>query len=546
MTPSAPARLAPAALLPYLLAPGLALLLRRAATRSLDLRGTPGPAGVKMLAALAEGDTHRDPCTLLIATVQSALHTDPLAAMRLVMDASGVACALAAVAAGHALAGWRVGLAAGLLAACWSPAIFTTLLLSADAPSTALTWLGVAACWAGARAGWRGLPLAVVGVGLALYGAHLKIVALPAAAYIAVAPLLVPTPPPARRWATHLLRALLAAGLGGLLVWGARQLTASDDVVNAGSTTLPSLAVLWAALQRIPPLTSEVSRQLLALGALGALWPLRRARLARLLLLPLALGVLAFTAHTVDQKLRLRYLVPAGLAPLVLGGAVLGGLAETARRWRLGPLGWLPTILVCLGLTMDSIAWLEGWSNLRSRYTHTTPPALPHPPAAYLAASRYLPIIEVLDPEVGGSTELVAVVAGAPAGGVAGIPLFDAREYHLRALAGLSGTPVAILEPRRCCQESQASDTCARRLVSDLAQAGGRLVLPSDAGPGNRVPHQHTAWGRMLRTAAEATLGTPRQPDPWWLVWDSPEPTRRSDLPCRIQRYTPAPGRPRR
>ncbi|MFT5684854.1 MAG: hypothetical protein ACI8RZ_005799, partial [Myxococcota bacterium] len=244
----------------------------------LDLRSMPGPGGVKMITALAEGDTGRDWCTWLIAAVMPLTDGAILPAARLVMEGGALAAVLGSTLAGHALGGWRAGLCTGALAATWGWLIFTAIILGADAPACGLAWLGVGLCWMASRSGLAGLPVSLAGAILVAFAAAVKIVALPAAALLAIGPLLA-----RRRW--HGLLHALAAG-AGLLIGRARLL--GSGVNHVSEIPSPDLAVLAEGLSRVQEILGstvqeDVLLQLLALGAVGALLPGRRWG-ARLLL----------------------------------------------------------------------------------------------------------------------------------------------------------------------------------------------------------------------------------------------------------------------
>ena len=508
-------------------------ILRQTALAGLDTRDMPGPAGVKMIAELARGNTGRDWCTWLIASAQPLVGDDILAAARLVIDLGGLGSVLAVSLAGTALAGWRAGLAAGLLAACWSPLLLTATVIGADGPSCALTWLGLAACWVAARAGWRGLPLAVLGAGLALFGALVKIVTLPAIAYAAVTPLLVSRDRPA-------YGAVLAVGLGGALLYGGLQLGGSSSMVS-GVPALSAAGLAQGAEKLTallgPYLTSSLITQMALLGLAGALWPGRRWPV-RLALVAIGAFVFAFTTQTVSDKMRARYLIPASFPSVVLAGVALGNLSGALRS--LGPLGWLPTAAVCLGLTFDSLAYLESWSALRARYQSTAAETLPSPPPSYLGRYDDLALLHLTDHSAVGAADLVDLAASAPPPGVATIPLRDAREFHLSAAAGVRAIPYAILEPRKCCAQATPKGTCAQEIIRQLDASGARLVLPTHTGTDNRIPVQQLQWKTLLQNAA--TARHPGTDTGWWWVWEGDGTAPGEELPCKTRDFEPAPG----
>lgn len=514
----------------------LGLLLRLQASQGLDLRDMPGPAGVKMIAELARGNTGRDWCTWLIACLLPLTQNDILQATQLLITLGGVGCIVAVCVAGNVLGGWRAGLSAGLLAACWSPLLFTSLVIGADAPSCALTWMGLAACWLGAQKGWRGLPLVALGAALGLFGALVKIVTLPALAFAAVTPLLVPK--------RHRIYSIfLATALGGVLLAGGLSLGSGSSMVDG----VPPLSVagLRGGLDLVngllgPRWTSSLITQMALLGIAGAVWPTKH-KAVKVLLVALAIVAFSFTAQTVSDKLRARYLIPASFPSLVLAGVLLGDLTRRLRR--LSILAWLPVAGICLGLGFDSAAFLGNWSNLRARYQTIAPHQLPNAPFAYQIRYEQLPLLHLMDHSAVGATDLVRLAEQAPSAGIATIPLRDAREFHLSAAAGLRDIPYAILENGKCCGNARSADSCAESVIAQMDAIGAWLVLPTSAGVSNRIPFQHAQW--LTRLKSQASALHPAEEGQWWWVWKgSGDAPGSVELPCRIGEYEAAPGRP--
>ena len=490
----------------------------------LDLRSLPGPGGVKMITALVEGNTGRDWCTWLIASAMPLTDGQILPASQLVMEGGALAAVLGACLAGHAIGGWRAGLCAGGLAATWGWSIFTAIVIGADAPACGLAWLGVGLCWMAARTGVRGLLVSLLGAMLVAFAAAVKIVALPAAALLAVGPLL------ARRWWLGLAHG--TATVGGLLLGRQRWLAQPDNHVSEIPT--PDWAVISEGLTRVQDILGNTVRedvllQLLALGVVGALIPGRRWP-ARLLLAGLTVGVFGFTAQTISDKLRPRYLIPAALAPMVLSGVALSALPALASRVRmlrpLRPLAWIPLVAVCGGLTLDALGLLHGWASLVGRFDATRPADLPTPPQGWMFRHHRLSHLMHTDHSAVGATVLVEQASQA-ATPLATIPLRDAREFHLTAAAGLAGNAYTVLETRRCCQD--VSEGCAERTVAALESAGARLILPTDAGAANRVPMQHKAFARQLAEAA-SQIRPLEEAGEWWVVWQGAGTG--GELPC--------------
>lgn len=517
---------------PWVAVPVVGGLWQAHLRHALDRSDLPGPGGVKVLTALATGDLDRDGLTQLCAPLLRWL--DPLQALQWVVSAGGLAAVLGAMLAAGALGGRTAALVAGVGAATFAQGAFAAVSYGPDGPAAGAVWLGVGLAWWGARQGraWLiGVPLGAV---LAAVGVTVKINAAPGVALLALTPLLVPPRHAARLGCVLVLLAVGTwAGLGMLPAQPTQQAGAPASLTV--STLMGGLESVWALPSRQHP-QAEPLLQLGLVAAVAALVPGRRWGL-QLATLAVGLCAVGVAAATIGDLLRPRYLLAAALPAFVLLGAAAADLAAALpRRWLRAGLG--VGLAGALGglCTLDAVAYLSAWSNLRVAAMGAAPDTLPAVPPAWQIRYARLSNLVLTDTSEVGARTLVALGETAPPGGVATVPLRDAREFHLRAGASLAGNDHRILDARRCCA-GRPLDACAQALFDAVDAAGARLVLPT-ATPGRmRVPPPHQPLAAALRAAGEF-----RQVDPWWLVH---EPTGAGGaLPCSPPTAAPAPGRP--
>lgn len=509
------------------------LFVRRHVAGGLDLRDMPGPGGVKIIAALTEGNHQRDRATELIAWVLPWF-ADAEAASRAVCMAGGVLAVLGATLAARGAGGRAAAVATAALAATWSQAIYVSLLIGADAIAMGIAWLGAGLALVGARLGWAGLVVVPVGLGLATLAIPVKVSAMPAVAVVAAAPFLVQH----RRWRVGLAlgAALLASGLA------ARGVLLPTDAAHVGEVPTPSVAMIqagWDRLRGLPLAHPEglVLVQLAGVAAVGALLP-GHGWAGRVVLGLVGFSALGFSAEAVGDKLRPRFLTAAALPLLVLAGCAVGvavDLVRTAvRRWvprlhsasvALAALG----LLVVIPVWQDSLGFHGAWARYRMEQLGTRPATLPAASPTWQHHYRKLGGLVFVDTSDQGALDLVRLGKESPAGGAATVPLRDAREFHLRAGAGLAGRPATILEARRCCVPGESTAACAGRVVRELDQAGARLLVPVQVDRTLRVPRPHQEFWRALEGAGTAAGGL--EPAGRW--WQVREPTGAGGaLPC--------------
>jgi hypothetical protein len=487
------------------------LLVRRFVAGSLDLRDLPGPGGVKIIAALTEGNFQRDRATEIISMVLPWF-SDAEAASRAVCMAGGVLAVLGATLAARGAGGRAAAVATAALAACWSQAVYVSLLIGADSIAMGIAWLGAGLALVGPRLGWAGVAMVPLGLGLATLAIPVKVSAMPAVAVVAAAPFLVKP----RRWRVGL-------AIGAVLVVGgvlARGVLMPGEAAHVGEVAAPSLAMVrdgWQRLQALPQAHPEglVLVQLAGAAAVGAVLP-GHGWAGRAVLGLVGFAALGFTAETVGDKLRPRFLTAAALPMVVLAGCAVGVAVDLVR---MAVKRWLPRLhpasaaLAALGVLLAVPAWQDtlgfhgAWSRYRSQQLGSRPATLPAADATWQHHYRKLGGLVFVDTSDQGALDLVLLGREAPAGGAATVPLRDAREFHLRAGAGLAGKPAVILETRRCCVQSEDPGACAARVVRELDAAGADLLIPIHVDRTLRVPRPHQSFWRALESAAERAGG---------------------------------------
>jgi hypothetical protein len=527
----------------------------------LDLGDLPGPGGVKIITALVTGDLDRDWATWTIASSLPLFDQDALAASRFWMRLGGLMTVLGAFLCGHALAGARVALCAGLVAACWSQPLYIQQLIGADSIALGMCWLGVGLSWSAGvvarredRWCWSGIPLALVGVALAAFAVAVKVVALPAAVLVALAPFLVWEKD--KPWKGVAIRAAAVAGVIGIAWFAARSsfLPAQSGHVQDTPPVGPAtLQAGWERLMALPKTQPEtgVLISLMQLSWMGALIP-GRGWLWRIGLGLAGTAALAYSAETIGDKIHVRTLTTAALPIVVLCGSLLG----LATYWlqlgckklmeRLSPasssalqprsplrlagaaLPWLLPAAVSMMLLFDGLAFMHAWGGLRAQHAGAAAVDLPRAPLSWESRYSRMGGVTFEDTTAYGSVSLSRLAREAPTSGVAGVPLRDARDFHMRAAAALAGKSFVILEPQRCCSDKQPSAQCAESVIDQLDRIGARLILPrTDTGPANRYGQRE--WTQKLETALSSREGVESVDNMWW-VWNG-EGTE-GPLPC--------------
>ncbi len=303
------------------LAPLLGLALHLLLLSRLDLHDLPGPGGVLVARDLLLGEAMQGPASWLGAPLV-ALGLEVAPALRVLGALSLAAALLGVTLAAEALAGWRAGVQAGLLGACWTLVWQQALLVDPGLPAWGLAWLGVGLVWWG-WSGRRPLPLAGGGLLLAL-GVATKASALPVLVLVVVAPWLrrVEGGEAAGGARVRLgilgLALFVGLGLGAWLGWLLQPPGQPWLAAPALGAEESGWLVVLALAGRGLPMGSFP--WLLGLATLGAVLLARRqpAAVAVLLLSSLALVVIG---EARGGRLQPRHLLPVSVGLVALVGA---------------------------------------------------------------------------------------------------------------------------------------------------------------------------------------------------------------------------------
>jgi hypothetical protein len=497
-----------------------AAVLRLALVWSLDLRGSFGPDAPGAAAAAFTGPfRHPYPLHPLLIRVFSALVGDPSQGALLLSLTAGMAAVAAAWLLGRVLTAERDGRAMGLVAAASPLLVQVSLLGGGDALAIALAWWGVALGWWGARAQERapevdGWARAAVVAGGALWGlsAAAKPIALPAGAFLLLAPLF------GDRRSLPWLGAGLGVGVVLALPFLRPLLLPLPDHGLLGSwwnggVPSPTEWPRWAARGIVTVLRTAWNHpwsQIAPLGAVAVAGGVVAGprRLARLGLVGVAFAVPLGVAAMLGSRLMPRYLAGASL-----GWVLLAGMALTPAVFRVPPvrpmgpwrimLGPLPLSLGIALLAMSSLRFWEGMASLRVQEEGTAPPrgVIGDWPETWAPTEAYQ------DSSLCGALELERLATDLardlPRGGtVVSLPLRDGRTWHLFG-------PLAVARPdlhlvaltAGCCPAGP--EACAAALPRALAESGGGVLvvplLPDGRCATGALADDLEPWQRALR-----------------------------------------------
>ncbi len=503
------------------LAPLLGLALHLLLLSRLDLHDLPGPGGVLVARDLLLGEAMQGPASWLGAPLV-ALGLEVAPALRVLGALSLAAALLGVTLAAEALAGWRAGVQAGLLGACWTLVWQQALLVDPGLPAWGLAWLGVGLVWWG-WSGRRPLPLAGGGLLLAL-GVATKASALPVLVLVVVAPWLrrVEGGEAAGGARVRLgilgLALFVGLGLGAWLGWllqppGQPWLAAQA----LGAEESGWLGVLALAGRGLPMGSFP---WLLGLATLGAVLLARRqpAAVAVLLLSSLALVVIG---EARGGRLQPRHLLPVSVGLVALVGALATARPIPRARWL------APALLagLCALSALDGLAFVQAFAAQRARYAGTEPARLPALPGFLAARYGELPWPVFHESSLAGVDDLLRLptASGVP---VACPPFQERRDVHLELVSLARGSAYRRLSEPLCCVPGETLEACAVEVVDALEEAGALLVLP---GKIEVISPEARPFARALMEALDARH-RPFKPQRWRAVQGRGSG---GPLPCR-------------
>ena len=483
-----------------LAAVAVGVALRLYVFQHLDLRGWPGPAAPQILVAGLTADGALGWAGWLITATLPLVDGEVLAAGRLVQLASTVLACLGAALGGHALAGRQGALAAGLFGGCWGLSLYVSILGGADAPAWGLVWFGVGLACAAATGSARLLPLVAVGAFAAALGAAVKLSAAPALSYLVAAPLLG-----LRRSLPHALAvaALVAVGIVPMLDWLA---SAGGPSAELGDIRLEHVREGLARLRVLGAqegMNEGAFRELFWLALVGAVLP-GRAWVPRLVLFPLGVVLIALPPSTLNLDYsvgyRPRWATPSGLAPVLLAACAV---ALPLRRLRpLGPLRYLPGVVLAGLAAADGLAFVQAWDRHRVAEEDAVPWSGWVPPARFADRYEGQARLSWWSTSTEDGIGLYELAGTAPPGGLLIPALHDSREGHALLGAAAAGVwPAASTRADQCCAGGEQLRACAARVAAELDAAGAMIIVPGN--PSERCFPGVGPWSSALYNAAK-------------------------------------------
>lgn len=486
----------------------------------VDLRDRPGAAGtLSIYRASPTTPTAKDWSAQAIELIHHQFNT-PLDLSSSIVSLSAVIFGLFGLtAAGYAMDGKRGALGAGLLGACWPLTIYMGILDGVDPMAFGLAWLAVGCCWLSGINKWWGIVLGLVGGAAAPFAISLKETALPAVALCALSPIFFRP----SKWLIITVPATLYS-----LYWSYAWFW--PDEATRLDTEIPDAATLrhgWYRLKELAfrGLPEGKFDQFLLLAFLSGLVPVG-AWWRRLLIAFASGAALCFTAHTLDELVRPRYLATAMLGCLACSGAVLGVLT----RYR-GYLLKIPLIVVVCLCIMDSWSFFVAWTDKRVEVTGAQALNWPKPPSTWSRQFKNMTDLTLRDLTLWGGVELAELTKRYP-NGLAIPRLRDDRHRSLSGLAEIHGAPHVIVDPGNCCTGRPADTRCAIDIVERLQKAGVGLVIPTEIKGVQRGNRFEEKWTDNLRSAM-SSYDTIIEHD-FWILLEAPM-TKDGDLPCKTK-----------
>lgn len=216
----------------------------------------------------------------------------------------------------------------------------------------------------------------------------------------------------------------------------------------------------------------------------------------------------AMIAFHMGEKLRPRYLIAPSLPLLVLSFGLI-------NRYTRGLRYALHSILLLL-LFCDSWSFLYHWTQ-KFTTNEGISFSVPTPPRPIYGIHATLSSLTHSDHSAQGAFSL-HTLGSQLSSGAAIIELRDTRHYHLLASLAKHNYPYRILSPEYCCRPSETISSCAIRIIQEMNQSGGTLIVPTTNG--HRIKQGRQQWVDALLHEAQAYPSL-HQYDSWWFVMNA-------------------------
>ena len=420
----------------------------------LNFQGWYGPAGIKSLSALFQGNPSWDEYTYLIHLVHIWTGLDPLLSSYTLSYFGYVTTCLGLSFLAQRWFSIRYSIIPSLI--LYAPLTMIAQLIGADILCIGLVFLGL-----GLSA--RFFPISVL---LWSYSAQIKAIALPALTLIPsifpwtllALPFLLPfTPPIVEHIPQHAIQLI--------------------DKATPLMTVLFLFSLLLSFLQK-------------------------NKRTRNIIIVLTIFGACTYVSLKLSTKLRPRYLIAPTLPLLII---TTGILQKTRIRNIVRCLFWI--YLAC-----DSWSFLYHWDQKFVLYEGKTPSFLPPPP---FVSSLSISMTDLVhrDHSAKGAQSLQTIGKNIPKGGI--VELRDTRHHHLIAVLAQQKKETRIVSPQQCCMPKESLHRCALRIIQEFNQSGGTLILPTTLG--QRIKTQRSQWIDLLIHEAQA-FPSFKKYDPWWYM----------------------------
>ena len=228
----------------------------------------------------------------------------------------------------------------------------------------------------------------------------------------------------------------------------------------------------------------------------------KKRRIRNCVIIALVFLSCVYVSLKMSTKLRPRYLIAPTL-PLLL--IVTGEL----RHVRFGNVA---LTLFWIFLACDTWSFLYHWDQKFISNEGKISTIL-KPPAYISSLSSSMTDLVHSDHSTQGAQSLQELGHKIPKGGI--VELRDTRHHHLIAPLAQKNKRFRIITPQNCCKPHESMHVCILRTLQEFNQSGGTLVLPSTLG--HRIKEQRTEWIQTLIQEAQA-FPSFEQYDSWWSI----------------------------
>ena len=493
---------------------GLCIFLRQ----SLDLRDRPGAAGTRSIYhASPSTPPSKDWPAMLIEWSHTQFDLPLDMASSLVSFAAVFIGLVGLTMAGFAVDGRRGAMGAGLVGATWSLTGYMAILDGIDPLTFGIAWFAVGMCWMSGSATIWSILFGIMGAAAAPFAVTLKETALPAVALCILTPLFI-------RPSKWLLLSIPGAAYS--LYWSYAWFWPEE--ASRLKTSLPDAASIrhgWFLLKNLAyrGLPEGKFDQFIVLSLLSGVIPIGHWW-KRLLIGISSSAAICFTAHTLDELVRPRYLTVASFGLLVCVGTISGRIISRKNRWTA-----LPLAIILVFNLLDGWAFMDAWAEKRRTITGASELNWPNPPDLWQRQFKNMTDLTLRDLTLWGGVEL-AVLSSTHPNGLAIPRLRDDRHFSLSGLAQIYQIPHVIVDPGNCCKGRHADASCAAQVMSELQTAGITMVIPTAIKGVQRMHKVEENWRMALLKAAESYSN--RSESDYWTVIEAPKPES-TERPCQ-------------